>query len=62
MRAGNDYALTLWLARRPLFCCGCLCLSRNDTKRTKRVLRLVRAVMKDWEGERRNRAGMTSGA
>jgi hypothetical protein len=49
MRAGGDYGLTLWLAKRPCFCCGCWCLSREDTQRTKRVLRLVRAVMKDWE-------------
>lgn len=56
MRAQGDYALTLWLAKRPCFCCGCWCLSREDTQRTKRVLRLVRAVLKDWEVTRRLKA------
>jgi hypothetical protein len=56
MRAESDYALTLWLARRPFFCCGCWCLAREDAQRTKRVLRFVRAVMKDWEEDRRIRA------
>jgi hypothetical protein len=49
MRPGNNYALTLWLAGKPCFCCGCWWLSGADTQRTKRVLRLVRAVVKDWQ-------------
>ena len=49
MRPGNDYALTLWLAQKPCFCCGCWWLARQDVRRTKRVLRLVRAVMKSFE-------------
>ncbi len=53
MRASSDYALTLRLAKRPGFCCCCWCLQREDARRTKRVLRFVRAVMKDWEEDRR---------
>jgi hypothetical protein len=53
MRAQGNYALTLWLAQKPCFCCGCWSLSREDARRTKRVLRLVRAVVKDWEETRR---------
>lgn len=56
MRSESNYALTLWLARRPVFCCGCWCLARADAQRTKRVLRFVRAVMKDWEEDRLIRA------
>lgn len=52
MRARNDYELTLWLAQKPVFCCGCWCLTPTDTKRTKRVLRLVRAIMKSFEDTR----------
>jgi hypothetical protein len=55
MRAADDYVLTLWLAKRPVFCCGCWCLQREDAQRTRRVLRFVRAVMKDWEEGRRMR-------
>ncbi|MCU0955280.1 MAG: hypothetical protein MUC37_11885 [Hyphomicrobium sp.] len=53
MRAPRNHALTLWLAQKPCFCVCCWCLSRQDTQRTKRVLRLVRAVVKDWEEARR---------
>lgn len=53
--AGPDYVLTLWLAKRPCFCCGCWWLAPDDAKRTRRVLRFVRAVMKDWEEGRRMR-------
>lgn len=52
MRASSeDYHLTLWLAQRPLFCCCCWCLSREDALRAKRVFRLVKAIVRDWEGE-----------
>lgn len=53
MRAANNYVLTLWLAKQPCFCCGCWCLAREDVQRTRRVLRFVRAIMKDWEEGRR---------
>ena len=52
MRARNDYEMTLWLAQKPCFCCGCWWLTPTDTKRTKRVLRLVRAIMKSFEEAR----------
>ncbi|MDX2259027.1 MAG: hypothetical protein NW205_08940 [Hyphomicrobiaceae bacterium] len=45
-RGGID--LALHLARRPGFCCCCLCLSRQDARRFKRVARLVRAVQRSW--------------
>lgn len=57
MHARNDYELTLWLAQKPGFCCGCWCLAPVDARRTKRVLRLVRAVMKSFEDERRAASG-----
>lgn len=49
MRRENEYALILHLAQKPGFCCCCWSLSPDDSRRTKRVLRLVRAVMKDWQ-------------
>jgi hypothetical protein len=49
MRRENEYALILHLAQKPGFCCCCWSLSADDSRRTKRVLRLVRAVMKDWQ-------------
>lgn len=55
MRSESNYGLTLWLAKQPGFCCGCWCLAREDAKRTKRVLRLVRAIGKDWDESRRMR-------
>lgn len=53
MRADQDYALTLWLAQRPGFCGCCWCLGREDARRARRVFRFVRAIMKDWDEERR---------
>ncbi len=53
MREEPDYRLSLWLARRPGFCCGCWCLGRDDARRTRRVSRFVRAIMKDWDEGRR---------
>ena len=51
-----NYALTLWLAKRPGLCCCCWCVSRQDARRARRVLRFVRAIMKDWDEARRMQA------
>jgi hypothetical protein len=51
-----NYALTLWLAKRPSFCCCCWCVSRQDALRTRRVFRFVRAIVKDRDEARRMQA------
>lgn len=49
--AGPNYRLAVSLARRPGFCGCCWCLSPEDSRRTRRVLRLVNAVSRDWRAE-----------
>lgn len=56
MRHEHDYALTLRLAQKPGFCCCCWNLAPDDARRTKRVLRLVNAIVKDWEGNSSNQS------
>lgn len=51
--ADRDYALTLWLAQKPCFCCGCWWLAPGDARRVKRVLRIVRRTIRSWEQQRR---------
>ena len=41
------------VARRPRFCCGCVCLSREDRRRARRIFRIVHVVTDSWEDERR---------
>lgn len=55
MHAGRGYVLSLWLARRPCFFCGCWWLAQDDAQRVRRVLRFVRAIGKDWQEARRMR-------
>lgn len=43
--------LMLRVARRPFVCCCCVCLSKSDRRRARRIFRLTRAVMRDWEKE-----------
>jgi hypothetical protein len=45
-RLTNSLTLGLRMARRPLFCCCCICLDRLDRRRIKRVLRIVRQVQR----------------
>lgn len=47
--------LMLKVARRPGFCCCCVCIPREDRRRAKRVFRLTRAVTRSWEKEREER-------
>jgi hypothetical protein len=51
--------MMLKIARKPGFCCCCVCLSREDRRRARRVFRLTRKVMRAWEKEEREaeRAG-----
>lgn len=47
--------LMLKVARRPGFCCCCICIPIEDRRRAKRVFRLTRAVTRSWEKEREER-------
>ena len=44
----RSYRVQLNLAQRPLFCCGCIGLGIEDTRRLRRVLALTRAVVRSW--------------
>lgn len=44
--------LMLKVARRPGFCCCCVCLPREDRRRARRVFRLTRKVIRAWDKER----------
>jgi hypothetical protein len=43
--------LMLKIARKPGFCCCCVCLSREDRRRARRIFRLTRKVIRAWESE-----------
>ncbi len=47
--------LMLKVARRPGFCCCCVCIPSEDRRRARRVFRLTRRVMRTWEAELRER-------
>mgnify|MGYP001822784266 FL=1 len=47
-RYRRSYRLQLNLSQRPLFCCGCIGLGIEDTRRLRRVLALTRAVVRSW--------------
>jgi hypothetical protein len=47
--------LMLRIARRPGFCCCCLCIPRADRRRARRVFRLTRRVTRAWEKEQKER-------
>ncbi len=49
----RHHELMLRIARRPRFCCGCLCIPRDDRRRARRVFRLTRRIVRAWEEERR---------
>jgi hypothetical protein len=44
--------LMLRIARRPGFCCCCICIPRQDRRRARRIFRLTRGVTRAWEKER----------
>ncbi|MDX2290054.1 MAG: hypothetical protein NW217_14700 [Hyphomicrobiaceae bacterium] len=54
------FHLAIHLARRPGFCCGCVCLAPPDARRAKRIFRLTRAVVRDWDPGRRQRCPVPS--
>lgn len=44
--------MMLKIARKPGFCCCCVCLSREDRRRARRVFRLTRKLIRAWDKER----------
>lgn len=48
-RYRRTYQLQLKLAQRPFFCCCCIGLGAEDTRRLQRVLALTRAIVKNWK-------------
>lgn len=44
----RSLALIAYVARRPVFCCGCICLSLDDRRRARRVFRIVRRETRAW--------------
>lgn len=36
-------------ARRPCYCRTCICLTRAEQRRSRRIFRIVRRVVKSWE-------------
>jgi len=48
--------LMLRVARRPGFCCCCVCIPREDRRRARRVFRLTRRVTRAWERDRAEQA------
>ncbi|MGE3229955.1 MAG: hypothetical protein AB7J30_11020 [Hyphomicrobium sp.] len=46
--------LMLRIARRPGYCCCCICLPSEDRRRARRILHLTRRVIRDWEKDRRD--------
>lgn len=44
--------LMLRIARKPGFCCCCICLPVEDRRRARRIFRLTRKVVGAWDKER----------
>lgn len=36
-------------ARRPCYCRTCICVTRAEQRRSRRIFRIVRRVVKSWE-------------
>jgi hypothetical protein len=53
--ARKHQELMLRIARRPGFCCCCICIPREDRRRARRIFRLTRAVTRTWDKEREER-------
>ena len=47
--------LMLRVARRPGFCCCCICVPAEDRRRARRIFRITRAVTRAWDKEREGR-------
>jgi hypothetical protein len=43
--------LMLRVARRPGFCCCCVCIPSGDRRRARRIFRITRRVTRAWEKE-----------
>ena len=56
MSMTREQELLLRIARRPGFCCCCLCLAREDRLRARRIFRLTRKVTKAWRKEQEEAA------
>jgi hypothetical protein len=61
-QATRHQELMLRIARRPGFCCGCLCIPREDRRRARRIFRITRRVVRAWEKERREQDERSAGA
>lgn len=57
-QARNGFDVALHLARRPGFCCCCLCLQPIDARRAKRIFAIVRAVRRAEKTAARKRASI----
>jgi hypothetical protein len=50
-RLSQHQELMLRVARNPRVFCCCLCLSRPDRRRARRIFRLTRKITKAWRKE-----------
>jgi len=48
--------LMLRVARRPGFCCCCVCIPREDRRRARRIFRITRRVMRSWDRDEQDKA------
>jgi hypothetical protein len=44
--------LMLRVARRPGYCCCCVCIPSEDRRRARRIFRITRNLSRAWEKER----------
>ena len=51
LQRARSLQLIAYVARRPRFCCGCICLTREDRRRARRVFRIVRRTTRAWQRE-----------
>jgi hypothetical protein len=50
--------LMMRVARRPGFCCCCVCIPREDRRRARRIFRITRRVMQSWGREQQSTAAL----
>ncbi len=57
----RSLALIAYVARRPKFCCGCICLDLEDRRRAWRVFRIVRREIRAWESAAKAKTAQSAG-